>query len=427
MGCMYSTADRSDRNSRTFRVYNVDENGDELNSGKIEVTDVDLILHQKGKDPIHWPLRCLRRYGCDQELFSFESGRRCPTGPGIYAFKCRRAESLFAAVQECIQRAGQQDELGANQAFDHSIHNSRPSSVNIEMQQVNGFVVQPGTVQTNALTRDINYINVDTNVDADHQYVNVNTNGANGSRHRSLQNGGMDSVNAESVLIDFLHNPKLQQDSDYNRNSAGLQYIRLDLPESAEDECEEVMSSQNGNRPRIQSEPDVDGGDDHGLPNIELDETINGDVFDDPPYDGGNQPDYMNVTVPEGAAARVSNGNPVPLRPPKNVDHNYLNISHPISTSSGSSAPSCAPPPVQGPGRLNYIEVVNLTNGTGSTTPTSPVSYNPYPAESPSKRTDSYTVIDFAKTQALSNSSRVMSDAAGEGIRKTRHNSTITS
>ncbi|XP_060068378.1 fibroblast growth factor receptor substrate 3-like [Ylistrum balloti] len=424
MGCMYSSADRSDRSSRTFRVYNVDENGDELNSGKIEVTDVDLILHQKGKDPIHWPLRCLRRYGCDQELFSFESGRRCPTGPGIYAFKCRRAESLFAAVQECIQRAGQQDELGANQAFDHNIHNSRPSSV-IEMQQVNGFVVQPGSLQTNALTRDINYINVDTNVDADHQYVNVNTGGANGSRPRSLPNGGMDSVNAESVLIDFLHNPKLQQDSDYNRNSAGLQYIRLDLPESAEDECEEasVIASQNANHVRTHSEPDVDGGDDHGLPNIELDETINCDVFDDSPYDASNQRDYMNVAAD---GIRMSNGNPVQLRQPKNADHNYLNISHPISASNSSNVPSSAPPP-QGPGRLNYIEVANLTNGTGTTTPTSPVSYNSYPAESPSKRTDSYTVIDFAKTQALSNSSRVMSDAAGEGIRKTRHNSTITS
>lgn len=401
MGCMYSSAEKSDR---TFRVYNVDESGDELNSGKIQVTDVELILHQKGKESIRWPLRCLRRYGCDQELFSFESGRRCPTGPGIYAFKCRRAETLFATVQDCIQRAGQQEELGANQAFDHNnIHsNSRPSSM-MEMQPVNPFVVQPGSSQRNDLTRDINYINVDTCIDTGHQYVNINTGGANGSRHRSLPNGGMDSVNAESVLIDFLHNPNLQQESD--RNSAVLQYSVLDLPASTENLCEEpnMISSQSAtSRPRMESEPDMDGGDDHGLPNEDLEETL--DVFDDSPFDANLQPDYINVGA-DGTI--VNNGNPGPTRQSKSSDHNYLNISH--------------------PGRLNYIEVVNLTNGTGSTTPTSPVSYSPYPAESPSNRTDSYTVIDFAKTQALSNSSRVMSDVAEEGLRKTRHNSTITS
>ena len=51
------------------------------------------------------------RYGFDSELFSFESGRRCPTGPGIYAFKCKRAEALFNLLQEYIQRAGQEEHV----------------------------------------------------------------------------------------------------------------------------------------------------------------------------------------------------------------------------------------------------------------------------------------------------------------------------
>jgi len=72
-----------------FDVLNVDDSGQERNPGQIEVTDTDLILHHLdvGKEPIRWPLNCLRRYGFDAELFSFESGRRCPTGPGIYAFR----------------------------------------------------------------------------------------------------------------------------------------------------------------------------------------------------------------------------------------------------------------------------------------------------------------------------------------------------
>jgi hypothetical protein len=77
----------------------VDDAGHELNPGKLEIGESDLILYQKGKRVVHWPLRCLRRYGFDAEIFSFESGRRCLTGPGIFAFKCRRSEVLFNLLQ----------------------------------------------------------------------------------------------------------------------------------------------------------------------------------------------------------------------------------------------------------------------------------------------------------------------------------------
>lgn len=81
------------------QVMNVDDTGRRLCAGQLEVSDSDLILYQKGKIPVRWPLRSLRRYGFDADLFSFECGRRCPTGPGIYAFHCRRAEILFNNVQ----------------------------------------------------------------------------------------------------------------------------------------------------------------------------------------------------------------------------------------------------------------------------------------------------------------------------------------
>lgn len=46
----------------------------------------------------------MRRYGYDSDLFSFESGRRCMTGEGIYAFRCKRADELFRTLQEHLQR-----------------------------------------------------------------------------------------------------------------------------------------------------------------------------------------------------------------------------------------------------------------------------------------------------------------------------------
>ena len=101
MGCVYAKEAESleETNSRIFRVWNVDDAGHELNPGKLEIGEKDLILYQKGKRVVHWPLRCLRRYGFDAEIFSFESGRRCLTGPGIFAFKCRRSEVLFNLLQ----------------------------------------------------------------------------------------------------------------------------------------------------------------------------------------------------------------------------------------------------------------------------------------------------------------------------------------
>lgn len=110
MGCHLSRKNDTDTNPRVFKVFNVDDQWTELSAGKIEITDTNLILYQKGKEAIHWPLRSLRRYGFDAELFSFESGRRCPTGPGIYAFKCRRADALFNLLQDSIQRAGEEEQ-----------------------------------------------------------------------------------------------------------------------------------------------------------------------------------------------------------------------------------------------------------------------------------------------------------------------------
>lgn len=73
-------------------------------SGQLEITGTDLILHRKGREPTYWPLKCLRRYGYDSDMFSFESGRRCTTGEGIYAFRCKRADILFRTLQDYLQR-----------------------------------------------------------------------------------------------------------------------------------------------------------------------------------------------------------------------------------------------------------------------------------------------------------------------------------
>ncbi|KAJ8369478.1 hypothetical protein SKAU_G00095060 [Synaphobranchus kaupii] len=69
----------------------------------MELTQTELILHTRKRDAVRWPYLCLRRYGYDSNLFSFESGRRCQTGQGIFAFKCLRAEEIFNLLQELMQ------------------------------------------------------------------------------------------------------------------------------------------------------------------------------------------------------------------------------------------------------------------------------------------------------------------------------------
>lgn len=111
MGCSSSqSAEQSANGSggcRMFKVTVLNSRGEESCSGQLEVTFQDLILTQKGKDQVQWPLWSLRRYGCDKDLFLFESGRRCPTGPGRFAFRCQQAEALFNLLHLSVVWAGQ--------------------------------------------------------------------------------------------------------------------------------------------------------------------------------------------------------------------------------------------------------------------------------------------------------------------------------
>lgn len=103
MGCISSKKELRDINPNMYRVSNVDDDGIALWSGQLSISRTELTLYRKNKEPTQWPLKCLRRYGYEADLFTFEAGRRCTTGEGIYAFRCRRAESLFQTLQSYIQ------------------------------------------------------------------------------------------------------------------------------------------------------------------------------------------------------------------------------------------------------------------------------------------------------------------------------------
>lgn len=80
------------------QVINVDDDGNELGSGVMELTDAELVLHTHRRDDVRWPYLCLRRYGYDSNLFSFESGRRCQTGQGT----CQISFTFFCVLQNFL-------------------------------------------------------------------------------------------------------------------------------------------------------------------------------------------------------------------------------------------------------------------------------------------------------------------------------------
>lgn len=62
-----------------------------------------VILHRSCIEPIAWNFDSLRRYGHDEVYFSFESGRRCVTGQGIFSFRCARPEIVFQRLESVIK------------------------------------------------------------------------------------------------------------------------------------------------------------------------------------------------------------------------------------------------------------------------------------------------------------------------------------
>lgn len=83
-----------------FEVKNIGEDGSMSQDGILEVTSQELIYTETSSQHRRvWPLMFLRQYGCNGNMFSIEAGRRCPGGPGYYAFSTPRVAELHELVQ----------------------------------------------------------------------------------------------------------------------------------------------------------------------------------------------------------------------------------------------------------------------------------------------------------------------------------------
>ena len=394
MGCVYSNS--SDSDPRIFRVMNVDDRGLERNPGKIEITDTDLILYRRGDDPVRWPLRCLRRYGFDSELFSFESGRRCPTGQGIYAFKCHQAEALFNLLQECVAKAGQDDQV-IERGTNDPVQANEPLNINVppyslqvqnDRQYMNGDIVQSAN---QSITTQVSVPNGSDDI---HDYINTH----------------IAPTNRSSVTDPGTLQVEVSTTAGAQENGKVIKYAVLNLPTLPE-------GITRGRLPSIQT--DISEAD-----TLRLDPSSSQATYINVGKDDVQIRKNSDVFVNETTQVVPPNGHA--LRPPMNLQlvenepAPYANV----SLVPGPSKPRAKKPHYKekwGDRTITYVEL-DLREDN-QTVPASPISVaSSSNLDSPSRRTDSYAKIDITRTRALENSTKQNDE---DGSRKTRHNSNI--
>ncbi|CAF3222047.1 unnamed protein product [Rotaria socialis] len=121
MGNNNSTADLIDtsviNHEDIFKVDNINSHGCKHSSAKIQLSNDNLCIHQKNRQPLFIPLNTIKRYGLDGSIFILECGRRAPLdgsifilecgrraplGPARYAFRCKRAQHLANCLDQRI-------------------------------------------------------------------------------------------------------------------------------------------------------------------------------------------------------------------------------------------------------------------------------------------------------------------------------------
>ena len=95
--------------SNVYKVTLINHDRSNVQRGIIIISNTDLTCtNSRTLEQLEWPLKYLRKYGCDGDVFSFETGRKCPGGEGLYAFRTKKASELFELVDRNINQGNLQ-------------------------------------------------------------------------------------------------------------------------------------------------------------------------------------------------------------------------------------------------------------------------------------------------------------------------------
>lgn len=153
--------------------------------GFFEITPQELIFISSHEEPVAWALQHLRRYGLTGNIFSFEAGRRCRTGPGIYTFRCCNADQFYAKFQRCINSMSVLGERNNS-----STHPSHLFGRLDSHQQITNHYLEPTSIQLTSL------------VDERTTLTESNSNDSNDFNINSP-----DSLHSTSIMAEIIHFP----------------------------------------------------------------------------------------------------------------------------------------------------------------------------------------------------------------------------
>lgn len=465
MGCVQSQNDINELHPNIFRVVNIDESGVPTGSGQLEVTEAALVLHRRNKEPTIWPLKSLRRYGYDADLFSFESGRRCETGQGIYAFRCRRAEALYQTLQTFILRTATTFE-----ELHNSVEYPVPTVSNGPAVAARNFGIQSNdriNNTINATGQDGNYLDptplVQFNQRLDESPLTeplspeaispgspMSNNILEVTTLNPLPSATSHGVSNIYQVQDFSH-----RESNNNKKFAFLHSYSNTLDPKNEHHVNTNLCSITdiSNINTIKNVINILGspqrvGNSVQASYMNVDPTVLNTFHEN---DTEANHSYMNVSPSELQQIKspISNDalNGFNINSLQHIQRMSLPSSAPLQTEDKhcyenlevtdlkletqrsplkESSFSVPPTPTNGTREVNYIELDLENTKSDSQSAQCSSMQSLLPPESPRKLPIGYATIDFNKTVALSNSATPSIELDSEGSRKTRHNSTVT-
>ena len=106
-----------------FEVWNINDEHVQVHKGVMKVTASDLIYTDSHTtDEWKWPLKYLRRYGCESKIFTFEVCHKCTTGEGHFAFTSEEADELFKSVACNIENLAREQSPFATDLDEHPLY-----------------------------------------------------------------------------------------------------------------------------------------------------------------------------------------------------------------------------------------------------------------------------------------------------------------
>jgi hypothetical protein len=137
--------------SVVFKVENIDGNLYKYSKGFLKITSNEMVLYLgKKASTISWPLNGIRRYGCHEDIFLFECGRKCMTGEGLYVFKCKDAGKLNAVLYGAIVAQNLQDPDNISALTDKSSDVCNSSDEQSSESEINTDVTKSMAIKISA-------------------------------------------------------------------------------------------------------------------------------------------------------------------------------------------------------------------------------------------------------------------------------------